>query len=182
MRKIYDEKKRHGSALELAKLLIAADFSWDLIRQSDESANVTAGGVGPDGAGLGSLDDHGAETTTPSLAQTPNIPLFLATSHGILEIVEEILQVYPSAFEYRNEKGQNILHLAIMHRQSHIFDRVTQRETPKSRLVRQIDKNGYTILHHVGNMEFYNGGTQPGPALQLQEELAWYEVCAYLGG
>lgn len=179
MRKIYDEKKRHGSALELAKLLIAADFSWDIIR--GDSANVTAGGVGPDSEGLGSsipsMDDHGAETTTPSLAQTPNIPLFLATSHGILEIVEETLQVYPSAFEYRNHKNQNILHLAIMHRQSHIFDRVTHMETPKSRLVRQIDKNGYTILHHVGNMEFYNGGTQPGPALQLQEELAWYEVC-----
>ena len=181
MRKIYDEKKRHGSALELAKLLIAADFSWDIIRQSDESANVTAGGIGPvgegQGSGIPSMDDHGAETTMPSLAQTPNIPLFLATSHGILEIVEEILQVYPSAFEYRNEKRQNILHLAIMHRQSHIFDLVTQRETPKSRLVRQIDKNGYTILHQVGDMEFYNGGTQPGPALQLQEELAWYEVC-----
>lgn len=174
MRKIYDEKKRHGSALELAKLLIAADFSWDIIR--GESANVSAGGVPPD-SGIPSMDGHGAETTTPSLAQTPTIPLFLATSHGILEIVEETLQVYPSAFEYRNHKNQNILHLAIMHRQSLIFDRVTQRETPKSRLVRQIDKNGYTILHHVGNMEFYNGGTQPGPALQLQEELAWYEVC-----
>ncbi|KAK9935947.1 hypothetical protein M0R45_012819 [Rubus argutus] len=177
MQKIYEDKKRHGLALQLAKVLIEADYSWDRIRKSDGRLTATAGGncpdsEGPDGKSSGIL---GGETTPPYSAESPDIPLFLATSHGISEIVEEILKLHRPAFEYRNDMDQNILHIAIKHRQSRMFDLVMKKETPKERLVRQIDKDGYTILHQVGNMDFYNGGTQPGPALQLQEELEWFE-------
>ncbi|KAF2291071.1 hypothetical protein GH714_019579 [Hevea brasiliensis] len=34
---------------------------------------------------------------------------------------------------------------------------------------------GYTLLHQVASTEFYTEGTRPGPALQLQEELMWFE-------
>jgi hypothetical protein len=44
------------------------------------------------------------------------------------------------------------------------------------RLFSMIDKRGYTILHHAADMNNYNGGTRAGPALQLQEELQWFEV------
>ncbi|KAK9935943.1 hypothetical protein M0R45_012816 [Rubus argutus] len=172
MRKIYEEKKKHESALDLAKLLIAADFSWDDRRQLGDIP--VPGGVEPDVKSPTRMDNpFGGEM--PSLSQLPDIPLFLAASHGILEIVKEILEAHASAYEYRNKKRLNILHVAIMHRQSHIFDMVTKMETPKSRLVQQIDRNGYTILHHVGITDFRNGGTKPGPALQLQEELEWFE-------
>jgi hypothetical protein len=40
----------------------------------------------------------------------------------------------------------------------------------------RIDKKGYTILHHVTDTGNYDGGTKPGPALQFQEELKWFEV------
>lgn len=52
---------------------------------------------------------------------------------------------------------------------------VKKMEIPMTRLVRRIDKNGYTLLHHVAVMQYYSGGTLPGPALQLQEELHWFD-------
>ncbi|XP_062017236.1 uncharacterized protein LOC133733613 [Rosa rugosa] len=202
MEKIHDERKRHGLALELAKFLIAEDFSWDIIMQQSNPKKVAPSQSGtPDiqqsnpktkaqsQSGNPDIQQPNPKTKAPSQSGTPDIqqsnpktkapdiPLFIATSNGILEIVEETLRVYPSSLEYTNKEKQNILHLAIMHRQSHIFDRVMTKRNDwlTSRLTRETDKNGFTILHYVGLMEFYKGGTQPGPALQLQEELEWYE-------
>ncbi|KAM5588814.1 hypothetical protein ABKV19_006996 [Rosa sericea] len=181
MRSIYDEKKRHGLALELATFLIAADFSWDVTRLAlkNESMMQTAVGLPfPDSEDSGGFSITSTEDpSAPSLEKStpPAIPLHIATEHGILEIVKETLRVHPAAYEYRNTKEQNILHLSIMHRQRDIFDLVMKKETPKSRLQRQLDINDFTVLHQVGNIEHYNGGTQPGPALQLQEELEWFE-------
>ncbi|KAL9384165.1 hypothetical protein Peur_024488 [Populus x canadensis] len=56
-----------------------------------------------------------------------------------------------------------------------IFNLVKQQKIPLARLQRVIDKKGNTLLHHVADMEHYRGGTKPGPALKLQEELQWFE-------
>ena len=86
--------------------------------------------------------------------------------------------MYPQAVDHVTpDKSWNILHVAISHRQLEIFRIVRKMEIPMARLVRRIDEDGYTILHHVGVMEYYTGGTVPGPVLQLQEELLWFEVC-----
>nr|TKS07774.1 ankyrin repeat-containing protein [Populus alba] len=62
-----------------------------------------------------------------------------------------------------------------MHRQKKIFNLVKQLKVPLARLHRVIDKKKNTLLHHVADMEHYRGGTKPGPALELQEELQWFE-------
>ncbi|KAF3450501.1 hypothetical protein FNV43_RR06585 [Rhamnella rubrinervis] len=77
------------------------------------------------------------------------------TSTGIVEIVNGIIQVYPQAVEHVSDKGLNIMHVAIRHRQKDIFDRVKQMRIPMARLVRKIDDNGYTLLHHVADMRYY---------------------------
>lgn len=118
------------------------------------------------------------QTIPPVLRDLPAPPtsLLTATSHGIVEIVKEILRVFPQAVEHVSDAGQNILHIAIKHRKLEIFRHVKKMQLPMTRLVRRIDNNGYTILHHVGVMRYYTGGTLPGPTLQLQEELRWFEV------
>ncbi|XP_062017875.1 uncharacterized protein LOC133734257 [Rosa rugosa] len=198
MKRIYGDKKRHESAFKLAKLLIAADFSWDSIGVQDEIASSKVTAATNDAPSLDrkadidwieallgaeALSGSGAVSGGPEIAassmselHSPPTPLLLATRHGILEIVDEILKVYPLAVEHISEMGQNLLHVAVLHRQLDVFQRVIRMESPKSRLVRRIDNNGFTILHHVGNMAFYKGSTQPGPALQLQEELEWFEI------
>jgi hypothetical protein len=113
---------------------------------------------------------------TTSLTRKEHIPLFIATINGIEEIVRGIINQYPHAVEHLNEEGQSILDVAVMHRQKNIFSLVKHQKVPLARLHRVLDKKGNTLLHHVADMEHYRGGTKPGPALKLQEELQWFEV------
>ncbi|KAG5235265.1 ankyrin repeat-containing protein [Salix suchowensis] len=116
------------------------------------------------------------EEQFPSIfTRKEHIPLFIATINGIEEIVWEIIDQYPHAIEKLNEEGQSILDVAVMHRQKKIFSLVKQQKVPLARLHRVIDNKGNTLLHHVADMKHYSGGTKPGPALQLQEELQWFE-------
>jgi ankyrin repeat protein len=262
MENIRKEKRKHESALRLAKLLIADDTSWEHISTEEDIGKISVvnpgakeeeeeeeeeeegegeirgknkkqgrrktkgkqgklgacvttaqtpetskannfldgeAGSTPTTTSLAQAPDTskannfldgeaGSTPTTTSLAQAPDTSkannldgeaetsLLLATSNGIVEIVKEILDVYPQAVEHVSRKGQNIMHVAIKNRQKEIFNMVKKMEIPLTRLVRRIDKNGYTLLHHVAVMQYYSGGTLPGPALQLQEELHWFDV------
>jgi hypothetical protein len=121
----------------------------------------------------------GNEGTTDQEKKIPQTltPLLLATRTGIVEIVKEILRVYPQAVEHESYEGQNILHVAIKHRRLEIYRHVKKMDIPMHMLVRRIDSDGHTLLHLVGHMQGYAGDrTQSGPAFQLQEELRWLKV------
>ncbi|XP_062161015.1 uncharacterized protein LOC133868212 [Alnus glutinosa] len=108
--------------------------------------------------------------------QTPDTPLLIAASEGIVEIFDEIVDVHPQAIEHISKNEVSIVHAAICHRQREIFRRLKMMKgIMEHRLFSMIDKRGYTILHHAADMNNYNGGTRAGPALQLQEELQWFE-------
>ena len=133
--------------------------------------------------GIIKLYPHAIEklnATNSPLTREKQIPLFLATRNGIEEIVRGIIKQYPHAAEKLNDKGQSILDVAVIHRQKKIFNLVKQQKIPLARLRRVIDNKGNTLLHHVADMEHYRGGTKPGPALKLQEELQWFEVRPFL--
>ncbi|KAI9199087.1 hypothetical protein LWI28_027184 [Acer negundo] len=103
-----------------------------------------------------------------------NIPLFAAIKKGNTKIFKSILKKYPQALELVDHRKQNILHVAATYRQKEIFNFVKGKEIQKNRLARQIDINGYTILHCVADMEYYEGGTGP-PYHLLREELEWFD-------
>ncbi|KAH9700633.1 ANK REP REGION domain-containing protein [Citrus sinensis] len=103
-------------------------------------------------------------------------PLFLATKSGCVEIVKQILKIYPQSLGYIDHEGRNILHVAIKYRQLEIFETVRKMEALSRRLVSKIDNNGNTILHTAGEkIKDYIPEKMEGPALVLQEELLWYE-------
>lgn len=103
-------------------------------------------------------------------------PLILATKSGIVEIVEEILRLYPQAVEHVDDEGRNVLHVAIKYRELKIFELVTKMEVPMKRLVRKIDNEGNSILHTVGiKRKDFVSEKMEGPAFLLQEELLWFE-------
>ncbi|KAL3575888.1 hypothetical protein D5086_021171 [Populus alba] len=62
-----------------------------------------------------------------------------------------------------------------MYRQKKIFDFLKQQKIPLARMRRVVDSKGNTLLHHVAEKGQNSGVTKPGPALQLQEELQWFE-------
>jgi len=152
--------------LRLAKKLIEKDESWKIVRidqnEKEEKEQI--------------IEEVQPSVTSSSLTSNKQISLFIATINGIEEIVWEIINKYPHAVEQLNEEGQSILDVAVMHRQKKIFNLVKQLKLPLARLHRVIDKKRNTLLHHVADMEHYRGGTKPGPALELQEELQWFEV------
>ncbi|XP_024949527.2 uncharacterized protein LOC112496372 [Citrus sinensis] len=110
-----------------------------------------------------------------SSMRTMRILLF-AVSNGIIEILEEIRHKYPQTLDNVNEKGQNILHVAIMYRQLEIFEIIKEKmQLSLAEWALKIDNEGYTILHQVADMKYYKQGTQAGPVLQFQDELEWFE-------
>ena len=83
--------------------------------------------------------EEGATKNSDAAIKTP---LFLATKSGCVEIVEQILSLYPQSVEHIDEKGRNILHIAIKYRKLKIFELVTKMELSLNRLVQKIDEDG----------------------------------------
>ncbi|XVF26122.1 hypothetical protein REPUB_Repub13aG0272800 [Reevesia pubescens] len=167
--RMWSQKRMHGSVVKLAKILVRTDASWfephepeedDMIcleRKLEEEERVTK------------------STASGMESPEPDTRLFIAASTCIVEIVNEILNVYPQAVEHISKTGQNILHVAILHRTYKVFNLVKNKEEA-TRLVRGIDNHGCTILHHAADTKYYHGGTKRTHALKLQQELTWFEV------
>ncbi|XP_031279115.1 uncharacterized protein LOC116137561 isoform X2 [Pistacia vera] len=152
-REICEAKRKHKLALKLAKSLIEEDDSL-----------ITA------------LCPEISSPEAPIVEDSKPSSLFMATEGGIKKIVKKILKFRPQLVECENNLKQNILHVAIKHRQKKIFNHVKGIKIPMTRLVRGIDKNGYTILHHAANTRDDSTEIHPaGPVYQLQEELKWYK-------
>lgn len=189
--KTWKKKMKHESAMELAKILIENDTTWELTHTKPDIGIISLGKKGSrsetlenvennheklfkETSSLNNINDDDEETNGLGPFLTP---LHIATSTGIVEIVKEIIQVHPQAVEHVNHQGQNIMHVAIRNRQLEIFSLVLQMRIPMAiRLYRKIDNNGSTLLHHAANMK-YCDKTRHNSALRLQDELRWFEVC-----
>ncbi|XP_057987165.1 ankyrin repeat-containing protein NPR4-like [Hevea brasiliensis] len=151
--RIWEEKRKHKFALQLAKRLIR-NTVW--VEEFDS--------------------DQFNWSRIPLLTSGRPSPLFIAIKTGILEIVSEIIDAIPQYYvDLRNNKGQSILHWAVMYRREEIFDLLKDKGMSWDKMARKIDDDGNTLLHLVADTKHYTGGTKPGPALQLQEELQWFD-------
>ncbi|KAK8349962.1 hypothetical protein V6Z12_A06G177200 [Gossypium hirsutum] len=170
--RVWGQKQLHTSAIKLARHLVRTDTSWFQPHQSEEDDTIC----------LERNDDKEEEKVKKIAAakkeksSEPDTPLFIAATTGIVEIANEILDKYPQAIEHINKSGQNILHVATLYRTYKVYDLVVKKKEKKNRLVRGIDNNGCTILHHAADTVYYRGGTKPTPALKLQQELEWFET------
>ena len=162
------EKLSRESALELAKLLVKKDTSWEVTSSGIDTSKPT-------------LHKYGNTSDESDLLQQVPVggitPLFLATKSGCIDIVREILELYPQAVEHIDNDGRTILHVAIKYRQLEVFDLVLKMEVAMRWLVRRLDNDGNSIPHMAGKKRhYYIPEKLRGPALELQEELLWFEV------
>ncbi|KAJ6995463.1 hypothetical protein NC653_018051 [Populus alba x Populus x berolinensis] len=155
---IWDQKRKHVFALRFAESLIKEDKSLKEV-QTSETQRLPAQTSG----------------TMSSLTTKKEIPLFTATRRGTEKIAKLIIRLHPQAIDQRDEMNRSILDVAVMYRQKKIFDYVKQQEIPFARLRRVVDNSNNSLLHHVADVIQNSGVTKPGPALQLQEELQWFE-------
>ncbi|KAK7850405.1 hypothetical protein CFP56_001012 [Quercus suber] len=114
------EKLSRESALELAKLLVKKDTSWEVTSSGIDTSKLT-------------LHKYGSTSNeTNHLQQQVPVgeitPLFRATKSGCIEIVKEILKIFPQAVEHIDNEGRTILHVAIKYRLLEVFDLVLKME------------------------------------------------------
>uniref|UniRef100_A0A7N2LSX8 Uncharacterized protein n=1 Tax=Quercus lobata TaxID=97700 RepID=A0A7N2LSX8_QUELO len=96
------------------------DTSWEVTSSGIDTSKLT-------------LHKYGSTSneSNPLQQQVPVgeiTPLFLATKPGCIEIVKEILKIFPQAVEHIDNEGQIILHVAIKYRQLEVFDLVLKME------------------------------------------------------
>ncbi|XP_054790090.1 uncharacterized protein LOC129295577 [Prosopis cineraria] len=99
--------------------------------------------------------------------------LFVAAKNGVLEIVKKILADKPGAIHETNSQGQNVLHVAVEHRQPHMFG-LLRHQRLWDNLVRGVDNEGNTVLHVAAKLSQYKPWHIPGSALQMQWEIKWF--------
>ncbi|XP_050290429.1 ankyrin repeat-containing protein ITN1-like [Quercus robur] len=179
---ISKEELSHESALELAKLLVKEDTSWEITSSGIDTSKPRlhkygSTDVSTTNENVDNLDQLPSSISLQQVLELGGItPLFLATKSGCIEIVREILEIYPQAVEHIDNEGRTILHVAIKYRQLEVFKLVLTMEVAMRWLVRRPDNDGNSILHMVGTKrDDYVPEKLRGPALELQEELLWFE-------
>ena len=110
-------------------------------------------------------------------------PILHAAATGIKEIVEKILEEFPLTILDRDNNGRDIVMVAAMHRQSHVYDFILRNSyiAGKARTLVGYDACGETTFHITAKLKNYEGWVIPTGMLQMQWEVKWYEVCLLEG-
>nr|XP_043639794.1 protein ACCELERATED CELL DEATH 6-like [Erigeron canadensis] len=74
-------------------------------------------------------------------------PIHLASRHGRLQVVKELLDHYPDAREYLSNRRQNILHVAAENGKDDILTYILHNYEWAEFLLNERDQDGYTPLH-----------------------------------
>ncbi|KAK9061336.1 hypothetical protein SSX86_018516 [Deinandra increscens subsp. villosa] len=107
-------------------------------------------------------------------------PLAHAASMGNVEVVEEILTIFPNAIHLLNPNKHSVFHMAILNRKANVFNLIYQVTTLRHLFLAQRDVSYNTALHLVAHFGGENGDNDirssgPGAALQMQRELQWFK-------
>ena len=100
--------------------------------------------------------------------------ILAAARNGITEIVEEILNKFPTAIHDDTDEGKNIALLAVENRQPQIYQLLLKKGLLTETMLQKLDKDGNNALHLAAKIN--KPWLIPGAALQMQWEIKWYEV------
>ncbi|KAI9124213.1 hypothetical protein K1719_005513 [Acacia pycnantha] len=188
----WKRKKRHQLAESMAKFLVQNDYSWQISHNHIKKTIVVLPSVVYNVAKrkkqLERKEEERQEKEDPDDDddQDPNnkqekkhrydnhTPLLVAASNGIIEIVKLFLEEHPESVNHVSEDEQNILHMAVKHRQLEIF-KLLKKNPSFDTLVTRISRESRTLLHQVSRMDYYRASHLAGAAFQLQAELKWYK-------
>ncbi|KAI3889013.1 hypothetical protein MKX03_012446 [Papaver bracteatum] len=104
---IYNAKLKHSYVIQLLRKLLERDYGQWTMSYDDPSFEY----------------QYPLEITTRVTNKVRERPIILATKLGIIEMVKEIIEVYPESIELTDEKaGRNLLHLAAEYRHESIIN------------------------------------------------------------
>ncbi|XP_028755254.1 uncharacterized protein LOC114714660 [Neltuma alba] len=191
---LWRRKKHHQLAERLAKFLVKHDYSWQISYNHIKKTLVVLLSVVYNVAkrkkqverkeekrqDKQDLDDDDDDQDPNKQAEKKHhygnhTPLLVAASNGIIEIVQLFLEEHPESVNHVSEDEQNILHMAVKHRQLEIF-KLLKKNPSFGTLVNRISRENHTVLHQVARMDYYRVASLAGAAFQLQAELKWYKT------
>ncbi|XP_027096615.2 uncharacterized protein [Coffea arabica] len=160
LKEIDDAKQSHAVALMLAERLI---------RREDWSHYVHTGAKDHEGSQFGISSEK--KNSMPD-------PLIQATRLGIIEVVQEILSVYPEAVYTFDGKGRNILQIAVEEKKWFLYDHLMTSGTDRDRMLSAIDHEGNSIIHLAALLES-PPSVPPGVFHQMMWEALWFKRVQY---
>ncbi|XP_050288403.1 uncharacterized protein LOC126727001 [Quercus robur] len=173
IRRLWDIKIQQKRVMKLATILAQIDKTW---MNTNKNRDHEAEGEDFYVVGKQAIEDLSKEAGPPPLiALSSDTPLISAARNGITEIVEIILKRYPQAIENRNDRLENILHVAARYRRKEILDLLQQSQVPVLRLKRLINVDLDTILHQAAYLGEHQLRDRPGEALRMQSEIQWFK-------
>ncbi|KAL6208674.1 hypothetical protein ACLB2K_019621 [Fragaria x ananassa] len=145
---------------------------------SDGGDSVTLGSIeGPtdqdENKGKGVIGE-GSLKKTPGMGKKET-PILIAVKNGVTEMVEKILELFPVAIHDLNAQKKNIVMLAVVNRQPHVYQLLLKKKIMKESVFCKVDKDGNSALHLAARLGEYKPWLIPGAALQMQWEIKWYE-------
>ncbi|KAL2341020.1 hypothetical protein Fmac_008960 [Flemingia macrophylla] len=168
--KLWRKKETHNLARELVELLAQKDYSWRTIAIARDRT-VSMGRSQRKGNRKEKNDDEHQEERIHKDDKKPTYtPLLMAACNGITEIIELIIHFNPHSIEHVNEDEQNLLHMAVKHRQKEVYRILNKLKMVRS-LAGKIDKEGNTVLHCVAE---FQGGYHDN-AMQLIDDWHWFD-------
>ncbi|XP_026383191.1 uncharacterized protein LOC113278600 isoform X1 [Papaver somniferum] len=161
---IYNAKLKHSYAIQLLRKLLEKDYGqWTM--------------------SYGHLPieyQHPLAIRKRVTNEVRERPIILATKLGIIEMVKEIIEVYPESIELTDEKaGRNLLHLAAEYRHESIIDFLKSSSSNSKRnldmLVVGIDRDGNSPLHAAAKLGTHKPWHIRGDAQWMQWECVWFQ-------
>ncbi|XP_043725922.1 uncharacterized protein LOC122672525 [Telopea speciosissima] len=158
--KIYKEKQKHNLALDLAKLLIKT-----------ESMSMKGGYyIGNRGEPF-HASNIGPSATTNTISDT----LMLATRHGTVEVVEEILKECPWAIEFVDENKKNIFHLAAEFCKIRVLVFLKSKGFITAKMIANVDNKENTALHLAAKYVDHRQNKIHISAYKMAVETIWFK-------
>ncbi|KAL4299031.1 hypothetical protein AHAS_Ahas17G0060200 [Arachis hypogaea] len=105
-------------------------------------------------------------------------PFLLAARNGIVEMVVKIRRLIPSVIHNTNSKKENVVLVAVKHRQPHVVEalKTELKDEVWNTLIQAVDDDDNTLLHLAAQKQV---GSKPwnvaGTALEMMWDIKWYQ-------
>ncbi|XP_027080226.1 uncharacterized protein [Coffea arabica] len=150
LKEIDDAKQRHAVALMLAQRLIRREYWSHYVHTEDKDLEGSQFGI-----------------SSEQKNRMPD-PLIQTTRLGIIEVAQEILSVYPEAVCTVDEKGRNILQIAVEEKKWLLYDYLMTSGIHKDRMLSAIDYKGNSIIHLAASL-----GSPPSTPHGFMHQMMW---------
>ncbi|XP_054813926.1 uncharacterized protein LOC129314502 [Prosopis cineraria] len=113
--------------------------------------------------------------TPPSGTIIIETPLMTAAKNGVIEMVDKILESFPSRIKDENDEGKNVVLLAVEYRQTWVYKFLWKQKKLSESIFRKVDKQGNNALHLAARLGVEHGWLHRGKVLTMPMEINWFE-------